>query len=100
MRPSKFIAKMLLFSPIIKKYLSISTYLPRHAWPHVSPCAHHWVAVQMRLDTVILAAGTVRIATPLTETVSESGVGGWGPDSDQSRIPVSWTRLGLEGLGV
>jgi hypothetical protein len=61
MRPNKFIVKMLFFSSIIKK---IFIYL--YAWPHVSPwCAGKvWVAVQMRLDTVILAAGTVRIATP------------------------------------
>ena len=52
---------MLFFSPI---------FIYLYAWPHVSPwCAGKvWVAVQMRLDIVILAAGTVRIAIPITDS--------------------------------
>jgi hypothetical protein len=32
-----------------------------------------WVAIQMRLDTVILVAGTVRIATPISGVGLRSG---------------------------
>jgi hypothetical protein len=47
----------------------------------------HGGSVQTRLDQS-------HLTTRLRGSVwgPESGVGGWGPDSDQPRIPVSWTR--------
>jgi hypothetical protein len=62
MRPSKFKVKILLFPPIIKKYLSISMH--GLIWALGAPRRRVCASVQMRLDIVILAAGTVRIATP------------------------------------
>ena len=96
MWPSKFIVKMLLFSPIIKK---IFIYL--YAWPHVSPwyaplARQGVVAVQMRLDTVILAAGTVRIATPLKKAwlFNLTKDGSWGPKASYIWYHQRRTSLG------